>query len=373
MTENINVLVVDDIAQNLIAFEALLSRPGITVLKANSGVQALELLLTHEVALALVDVQMPQMNGFELAELVRGSDRTRTVPLIFLTAATHEREAHFRGYEAGAVDFLYKPIDTDVLLSKVNVFVELYTQKKQMARQLDELRQALMLNEMFTAVLGHDLRSPLSAVLHGSQLLLRTSEDAKVADYARRIQSSAKRMTKMVDQLLDVARIRSNGLVLQPVPVDYRDVLRAIVDEIADSAQRDRVRLEAHGDTSGTVDVDRFSQVLSNLIGNALQHGTADTPVAVEIDGSQAGHIVMRVRNGGVIPPHQLPTLFEAFHASVESRASRNGLGLGLYIVKKFIDAHGGSVQATSCEAAGTVFEIVMPRAAGAGIPGPAA
>ncbi|WP_454688862.1 hybrid sensor histidine kinase/response regulator [Achromobacter aloeverae] len=373
MTENINILVVDDIAQNLVAFEALLSRPGITVLKANSGVEALELLLANEVALALVDVQMPQMNGFELAELVRGSDRTRTVPLIFLTAATHEREAHFRGYEAGAVDFMYKPIDTDVLLSKVNVFVELYTQRKQLARQLEELRQALTLNEMFTAVLGHDLRTPLSAILHGSELLLRTSEDPKVATNARRIQFSAGRMARMVDQLLDVARIRSNGLVLQPAQADYREACQAIIEEIADPRQRERVELAARGDTVGTVDVDRFSQVLSNLIGNALQHGTAEAPVSVDIDGGQADRIVVRVRNGGAIPPAQLPNLFNAFQASVESRVSRNGLGLGLYIVKKFVDAHGGTVRATSAPETGTAFEIVMPRAAGAGIRQPGA
>ncbi|ALM86337.1 hybrid sensor histidine kinase/response regulator [Bordetella sp. N] len=367
MTENINILVVDDIKQNLVAFEALLSRPGINVLKANSGVEALELLLTNEVALALVDVQMPQMNGFELAELVRGSDRTRTVPLIFLTAATHERDAHFRGYEAGAVDFMYKPIDNDVLLSKVNVFVELYTQRKQLARQLEELRQALTLNEMFTAVLGHDLRNPLSAILHGSELLLRTNDDPQVCTNARRIKFSAGRMAKMVDQLLDVARIRSNGLVLEPAQIDYRDMCQAIIEEIAEPQQRARVELTAHGDTVGKVDVDRFSQVLSNLIGNALQHGTAEAPVAIDIDGQQADRIRVRVRNGGLIPPAQLPDLFNAFQASPESRTSRNGLGLGLYIVKKFVDAHGGTVQATSSTGAGTVFEITMPRAAGAG------
>ncbi|OWT73398.1 MULTISPECIES: hybrid sensor histidine kinase/response regulator [unclassified Achromobacter] len=367
MTENINILVVDDIAQNLVAFDALLSRPGITVLKANSGVEALELLLANEVALALVDVQMPQMNGFELAELLRGSDRTRTVPLIFLTAATHERDAHFRGYEAGAVDFMYKPIDSAVLLSKVNVFVELYTQRKQLARQLEELRQALTLNEMFTAVLGHDLRNPLSTILHGSEMLLRTSDDPTVNTNARRIQASAGRMSKMVDQLLDVARIRSNGLVLQPTQVDYRDICFAIIEEIADPGQRARVELTARGDTVGKVDADRFSQVLSNLISNALQHGTDDAPVVLDIDGSQADRIGVHVRNGGVIPPAQLPNIFNAFQASEESRVSRNGLGLGLYIVKKFVDAHGGSVQAMSAPATGTVFEIIMPRAAGAG------
>ncbi|AOB32520.1 histidine kinase [Bordetella sp. H567] len=370
MTESVNILVVDDIEQNLVAIEALLARPGIQVLKARSGVQALELLLAHEVALALIDVQMPQMNGFELAELMRGSERTRTVPLIFLTAGTKEREAHFRGYEAGAVDFLYKPLDADVLISKVNVFVEMHNQKKLMARQLEELRQALTLNEMFTAVLGHDLRNPLSAVLHGSELLLRGSTDPKVLTNAQRIRFSAGRMARMVEQLLDVARIRSNGLVLQHVRADYAGVCRAIVDEIADPAQRERVQLHVAGDTHGDIDVDRFSQVVSNLLGNALQHGDPDHPVMLRIDGGAPARILVHVANRGVIPPCQLPDLFNPFQASLESRASKNGLGLGLYIVKKFIDAHGGTVAVRSTLAEGTVFEIVMPRARPAGAAG---
>jgi signal transduction histidine kinase len=373
VTENINILVVDDIVQNLVAIEALLARPGVTVLKAGSGIEALELLLANEVALALVDVQMPQMNGFELAELIRGSERTRSVPLIFLTAGNQEGDAHFRGYEAGAVDFLYKPIDTDVLISKVNVFVELYTQKKQLDRQLEELRQALALNDMFTAVLGHDLRNPLSAILHGSELLLRVSDDPKVVNNARRIRFSAGRMARMVEQLLDVARIRSNGLVLQYARADYGEVCRAIVDEIADPAQRGRVVLGVAGDPYGEIDVDRFSQVISNLLGNALQHGDIDAPVSLHIDGAVTDRIVVRVGNQGTIPPAQLPNLFNAFQASLESRASKSGLGLGLYIVKRFVDAHGGEVIVTSTPAEGTVFEIVMPRAASGGAPRTAA
>jgi signal transduction histidine kinase len=360
--ENINILVVDDIGQNLVAIEALLARPGITVLKARSGIEALELLLAHEVGLALVDVHMPEMNGFELAELIRGSERTRSVPLIFLTAGTQEREAHFRGYEAGAVDFLYKPIDADVLISKVNIFVELHTQKKLMARQLEELRQALALNDLFTAVLGHDLRNPLSAVLHGSELLLRTSEDPKVVANARRIRFSASRMTRMVKQLLDVARIRSDGLVLQRTRADVGDLCRAIVEEIADPAQRGRVALAVAGDPCCAIDVDRFSQVISNLLGNALQHGEAGTPVELHIDGAAPDRIVTRVANRGVIPGEQLPNLFNAFQSGPEKRTSKNGLGLGLYIVKKFVDAHGGEVAVRSVPGEGTVFDIVMPR-----------
>jgi len=367
VSDETNVLVVDDIEQNLAAIEALLAHPGLRVLKAGSGTDALEMLLAHEVALALVDVQMPNMNGFELAELIRGSERTRSVPLIFLTAGAHEQAMSFRGYEAGAVDFLYKPLDAHVLRGKVEVFVALHTQKKQMARQLEELRQALNLNELFTAVLGHDLRNPLSAVMNGAGILLRGSQDERVIGTARRIQASTRRMARMVDQLLDVARIRTDGLALQMQDTDYASLCRGIVDELNEAYPEARVSLSVSDDVRGQADADRLSQVVSNLVGNAVQHGEPDHPVQLQVDGSQRERIRLCVRNRGAIPPEQLPHLFDAFHPGLASRRPGQGLGLGLYIVKKFVDAHGGSVQVRSHPATGTEFELELPRRGPAG------
>src|ERR1700744_862749 len=132
-------LLVDDLEENLTSLEALLRRDGLTLLKARSGDEALELLLQHEGALALIDVQMPGLNGFELAELMRGNERTRRIPIIFVTAGSADRQRRFRGYEAGAVDFIYKPIEPDILRSKAEVFYELYRQRQQIAVQRDEL------------------------------------------------------------------------------------------------------------------------------------------------------------------------------------------------------------------------------------------
>src|ERR1700728_4495365 len=133
-------LLVDDLEENLLSLDALLRREGLTLLKARSGDEALELLLRHDVALALVDVQMPGLDGFQLAELMRGNERTRRIPIIFLTAGNADRQRRFRGYETGAVDFIYKPIEPDVLRSKAEVFYELYRQRQQIAVQRDELK-----------------------------------------------------------------------------------------------------------------------------------------------------------------------------------------------------------------------------------------
>lgn len=365
VTAPINILVVDDIQQNLIAVEALLARPGVALLKAASGAEALELLLEHEVALALIDVQMPNMDGFELAELIRGSERTRTIPLIFLTAAAREASYSFRGYEAGAVDFLYKPLDAKALVSKVNVFVELYQQKKQMSQQLEELKRALRLNEMFTAVLGHDLRTPLSVVMNGAMLLPMMTDHPKVAVTAQRIQSSARRMAQMVDQLLDLARIRSGELQLRLADQDLEAICRAIADEFHGGDKPQRVAVEAEGNTLAHVDAGILSQVVSNLLSNALQHGAADHAVMLKLDGKSPEHIVLSVSNRGVIPQAQLAGLFEPFQHGSEARKSGQGLGLGLYTASMFVKAHGGKVDVASDEALGTtVFSVLLPRRA---------
>ncbi len=144
----VTCLLVDDLEENLLSLEALLRRDSLVVLKARSGDQALELLLQHDVALALVDVQMPGLNGFELAELMRGNERTRRIPIIFVTAGSADGRRRFQGYEAGAVDFIQKPIEPDILRSKAEVFFELYRQRQQIAAQRDELAaQAVALEE----------------------------------------------------------------------------------------------------------------------------------------------------------------------------------------------------------------------------------
>ncbi|MGV3741441.1 MAG: hybrid sensor histidine kinase/response regulator [Burkholderiaceae bacterium] len=357
-----NVLVVDDFPQNLVATEAILARPGLNVLKAASGEEALELLLSNEVALALIDVQMPGMDGFELAEIMRGNQRTSGIPLIFMTAATQEVNRTFRGYQAGAVDFLNKPVNPEVLRGKVEVFAQMFAQKKQIQQQVEELRQALQVNEMFIAVLGHDLRTPLSAILHGAELIQLLTNDSKITDTAKRIYSSGDRMEKMVRQLLDVAQIRSGNISLSKTASDYGKVCSRIVEEIQAANSAADIRIECQGDLNGSFDTDRLAQVLSNLVSNAVQHGTACEPVLLYVDGSRRSEIAIRVCNKGCIPDDTMERIFKPFQTTDSGRSARSGLGLGLYIVKQFVEAHGGTVSVRSEPVDGTCFEVLLPR-----------
>src|SRR6202789_1649971 len=188
----VSFLLVDDLEENLLSLEALLRRDGLVLLKARSGDEALELLLGNDVALALVDVQMPGLNGFELAELMRGNERTRRVPIIFVTAGNADSQRRFRGYGAGAVDFIHKPVEADILRSKADVFFELYRQRQQIAEQRDELKahaealkEADRRKDEFLATLAHELRNPLAPIRNSLEILKMPKVDTRTARQTR--------------------------------------------------------------------------------------------------------------------------------------------------------------------------------------------
>ena len=359
--ERVKCLIVDDLEENLLALSALLENLDVDLLQARSGAEALELLLVHDVALALLDVQMPQMDGFELAELMRGSERTRHVPIIFLTAGFSDSRRQFKGYGSGAVDFLHKPIEPFVLCSKAEVFFQLYRQKRQLAHELEQRTRTLQLNEMFVAVLGHDLRNPLSAMIFAGSILQRSADPA-TRNSADLIVQTGWRMNRMIADLLDLARARlAGGIAINVEEADLGIIATRIKSEREVTTPQRELRLSLGGNLRGHWDGDRLEQALSNLIGNAVEHGQPDTPVEIILDGNGAEHIRVRITNVGVIPDDVVPTLFTPFRDG-RYRGRGDGLGLGLYIVKQIVDAHGGEVEAR-CEDGRTFFELVLPRA----------
>jgi signal transduction histidine kinase len=358
-------LLVDDLEENLLALGALLQRDDVELLTARSGSEALELLLTNDVALAFLDVQMPDMDGFELAELVRGSERTRHVPLIFVTAGARERQRLFKGYESGAVDFIYKPIESHILQNKADVFFQLYRQRQQLAHELQERTETLRLNEMFSALLAHDLRNPLSAILASAQLLRRRSEDPHAQEAAARILSSGKRMGRMIEDMLDLARARlAGGIIVKREPADCRTLVERVIREHQAAAPERMIRTDYRGDFEGQWDGERIAQVASNLIGNALKHGDAGGDVHVQLDGAEADSIVFSVTNDGTIAAELLDHLFDPFRGGQRPAGRSEGLGLGLYIVYQIVKAHRGEVTVETGPESKTTFRVAIPRSA---------
>ena len=361
MSDSIKVLLVDDTAENLTALEALLRQRGVELLLASSGAAALELLLVHDVSLALLDVQMPELDGFELAELMRGAERTKHVPIIFVTAGSRDPARVFKGYDSGAVDFLYKPIDPHILRSKVGVFIEL-------ARQRQELANALRLNEVFVGMVGHDLRNPLSAIVAGAELLAMRNADETVTRTLNRMVAAGHRMTSLIEQMLDLTRARLQGgagFAGDEAPVDLKDLVHRTVEELRGANPNRTMIVETTGDATTTGDPERLVQLFSNLVGNALSHGTADAPITTTVIGRDR-HVAVTVHNFGAIPDDVLPDLFEPFRSRAQhGRSGSGGLGLGMYIARQIARAHGGDVSVESTAATGTAVTVQLPRRGG--------
>jgi two-component system, sensor histidine kinase and response regulator len=363
LQRTVNCLIVDDLPENLLALSALLESDTVRVLQADSAREALELLLQHEVALAIFDVQMPEIDGFELAELVRGSERTRDIPIIFVTAGAPDERWRFRGYQSGAVDFLYKPISPQLLTSKAQVFFDLYRHRQVLREQLARNTEMLHGYELFAAMLGHDLRTPLGAVLFSAELLQRQVTEEAHRKAAARIIESGGRMGRMIEEMLDLARARlMGGIAVEPEATNMERLVRLGADEHRVSDSDRPIVLSAEGNTDGRWDSVRLAQLVSNLIGNALQHGQPGE-LRIHVDGRGEAEVRVSFSNAGGIPADLVANLFDPFHVRKRRGGRSQNLGLGLYIAKQIAISHGGDLAVRADDPERTVFELVLPRA----------
>jgi two-component system CheB/CheR fusion protein len=231
--------------------------------------------------------------------------------------------------------------------------------------RLEELSRTVHFSEMFVGVLGHDLRNPLHAIMMGASMLLQRKDAETISRVSGRILRSADRMARMIDQLLDFTRIRlGRGLPLERKRVDLGEVGRAVIEELQILEQGTDVQLEPHGDLVGMWDRDRLAQLLSNLVGNALEHRRASTTVVVRLDGANPLGLTITVWNQGVVPEDLLPVIFEPLRTRSPIKKARgsSGLGLGLFISQQVVRAHGGTLEVRSSETEGTTFTIHLPR-----------
>ncbi|ANK12924.1 hybrid sensor histidine kinase/response regulator [Erythrobacter neustonensis] len=375
MTETPKFLLVDDLEENLLALEALLAREGLELHRARSGEEALELILAHEYALALLDVQMPGMDGFELAEIMRANSRSRHIPIIFLTAGSGDAARKFHGYEAGAVDFIQKPIEPTILQSKSNIFLDLFVQRQQIVAQRDELaaltaalQAADRQKNRFLGVLAHELRNPLAILSSGVSLLEMPMEEADTAAVHASMRQNVRHMSRLIDDLLDINRIENGKISLRREKVALGDILphaleiaRPAIDAgghaLTVSLPDDQITLHA--------DPARIVQIVGNIVGNAARYTPNGGRIEVTVVKSAADAILTVKDNGVGIPPHQQSIIFEMFGQSDNVRGiSGGGLGIGLALVKQLVELHGGRISLVRSEPGeGSIFEVCLPLA----------
>ncbi|HSK04873.1 MAG TPA: GAF domain-containing sensor histidine kinase [Kofleriaceae bacterium] len=228
-----------------------------------------------------------------------------------------------------------------------------------------ELEQTIRDNELFAGVLAHDLRNPLGAMMTAAQLVLMRleGEGDRNAKPLSRILSSGQRMSRMIDQLLDFTRARAGGgIAVQPRETNLADLCSQAIGELELVYPDRKIRCDFDGDQGGDWDPDRLLQIISNLVANAAQHGRPGSDIHVRVDGRAAEALLLEIHNEGAIPPALLQGLFDPFRVTRHRRDHSRGLGLGLFIVKELVRAHGGTVEVASSEEAGTTFTVRLPR-----------
>ena len=384
------LLIVDDLPENLLALEALIQRDDRIVYKALSADEALSLLLQHEFAMAILDVQMPGMNGFELAEMMRGTDRTKNIPIVFVSAAGREMNYAFKGYESGAVDFLHKPLDIHAVKSKVNVFVDLYRQSKAVQRQVEalersrreqevllaqlqqtqvELEHAVRMRDDFMSIVSHEVRTPLNGLILETQLrkmhLARDNTAAftkdKLAAMVDRDERQIQSLIRLIEDMLDVSRIRTGKLSIRPSEFDLSQLVANLLEVFSPqiSAAQASISFSSAQPVVGQWDEFRIEQVISNLLTNALRYG-AQKPIDVAVYREE-GYAVVQVRDQGIgISQENQQRIFQQFERVSGSHVV-SGLGLGLFISEQIVAAHSGKIEVRSELGEGALFKVCLP------------
>jgi signal transduction histidine kinase len=399
----INILLVDDNLANLLSLETMLQAPDRNMVRASSGNDALKFLLNEDAAVILMDVRMPIINGLETAALIRGRERTRNVPIIFLTAYDSAGNAcATQGYTLGAVDFIIKPIDPEALKSKVAVFVELYRKTEQIKRLYADLQrhaaaleqeiterkraekeraesllraqaaqaraeEANRLKDEFLATVSHELRAPLTAMLGWVSLIRGERLDKECQERAlETVDRNVRTQKKLVEDLLDVSSIVTGNFSLDIQLTEFFRVVESAVESVRPEAEAKGVRLQMDLDPAARMfllDPNRFQQVIWNLVQNAVKFTPAGGAVEIRLRYLKGQAEIEVIDTGVGIAPEFLPFVFDRFRqANGSITRMHGGLGLGLTIVRSLVEMHGGTVGVESAgEGKGSTFKITLP------------
>ncbi|HXC53262.1 MAG TPA: response regulator [Candidatus Limnocylindrales bacterium] len=390
--EAVNILLVDDQPAKLLSYEAMLNQLGENLIKANSAKEALDHLLRNEITVVLMDVSMPDIDGFELAEIIRGHPRYQKTAIIFVSAVHLTDLDRLKGYESGAVDYVAVPVVPELLRAKVSVFTELYRKTREserLNRELEQrvaertaaleaasakqealtqqLREADHRKDEFLALLAHELRNPLASVRNAAGIMrAKETKDPELIWCREVIERQADQLTRLVDDLLDVSRITQGKIKLRLQPFDLAEAVSCAVETSRALVEKQHHQLVVRlPDEKISIDGDltRITQVIGNLLTNAAkyQNERGRIDLIVEKMGTM---VAITVRDQGIgIAPEMLTQIFELFAQGERSLdRAQGGLGIGLSLVKSLVEMHGGMVTAASAgPGKGSEFTVRIP------------
>src|SRR5215217_6017090 len=365
------ILIVDDTPENLISLKRVLERHNFEVDTASSGEEALKKVLKNEYVLIILDVQMPGMDGFEVAEAISGYSRARETAIIFLSAVNKELKFITKGYSSGGLDYITKPVDMDILLLKVKTFYRIYEQSRKLIEiqnaLLDEIefrKQAEYKKDEFISIASHELKTPLTSVKGYMQLLGRSIEKGdldKVKNHLAKAQIQLEKLNELIADLLDISKIESGKLKFNKKHFVMDVLLDNVIDIIHQSNPEFNIIRKGKASQEIYADEMRIEQVIINFLTNAIKYspGTHEIQINVNVKDDK---IYVGVRDFGIgIAPGQQKNVFEKFYRVEETSIHFQGLGIGLYISSEIVKRHGGQIGVKSTMGEGSEFYFIIP------------
>jgi two-component system, sensor histidine kinase and response regulator len=365
------ILIVDDIPENLFSLKKVLELNDFEVDTASSGEEALKKILKNSYFLIILDVQMQDMDGFEVAEAISGYSKTKDIPIIFLSAVNTNKKFITKGYEYGGIDYVTKPFDVDILILKVKTFYRLYKQKKELTLMQETLREEIEIRKAaenkkdeFISIASHELKTPLTSIKGYVQLLersLKKYDDSIVCNYLKRTNLQLHKLQSLVNDLLDISKIDNGQIEFNKQPFEFTAMVRNAVDTIQQTHEC-KITLQKEVDATVFGDEMRLEQVIINFLTNAVKYSPDCNRVEVSIKADTDESVLLTVKDFGIGIPKELQgQIFNKYYRVEEASNKFQGLGIGLYISAEIIKRHNGYYGLRSEPGKGSEFFFSIP------------
>lgn len=378
----VNILIVDDREENIIALEALIRRDDVNLITTTSPNEALRICWDNEISIALVDVQMPEMDGFELVQILKSNPRTRGMLIIFVTAISKETSYAVKGLESGAVDYLYKPLDPYITTAKVDAFIriirgqqelkqknkELEEFQKELVKAKDEAEAARKVKESFLANMSHEIRTPINGIIGLAHLLKNSELTDDQTKFVTLLEVSSQSLLGVINDILDISKIEAGKFKIVRSETNIRHLVQSVFDLMKYRADEKNVALMLDiGDSVPDyimADSLRVNQILMNLVGNAIKFtDKGAVTIKVKALGEKDGFVKLEcsvIDTGIGISKEGLAKVFNSFEQAEDLTAQKyGGTGLGLSIVKRLVDLKGGDLSVSSVSGEGSTFTFI--------------